>query len=120
MKFCDQRTHLVGALLTGILMLASCGGDGSVAPDSDGTKQNSPKFQQGATQIISTIGEVTVFDKGRSGSRTISLTDGRSPRTNEALGSGTRIRTGPYSEAILLFSNGSYATLGPESDLLID
>jgi hypothetical protein len=120
MKFCDQRTHLVGALLTGILMLASCGGDGSVAPDSDGTKQNSPKFQQGATQIISTTGEVTVFDKGRSGSRTISLTDGRNPRTNEALGSGTRITTGPYSEAILLFSNGSYATLGPESDLLID
>ena len=117
----DSKNLFICALLAGVLVFASCGGDEEETLSDDLKDKAKPaKFQQGATQVISITGKVTVFDRGRSSSTTPSNTIGRKVQVNESIGSGSRITTGQNSEVTLLFSSGSFATLGPNSDLLID
>ena len=113
MKGFNAQGCLVGSLLAGALMLASCGG-GSKPKAVPGA------FQKGATLIVSVTGKVEVSIPGQSTSMLISSADVENPGDTRAHGPGTRIKTGPDSEVILLLSNGTSATLGSGSDLLVD
>lgn len=113
MKGFNAQGCLVGSLLAGALMLASCGG-GSKPKAVPGA------FQKGATLIVSVTGKAELFPPGQSTSMLISSADVENPGDTRAHGPGTRIKTGPDSEVILLLSNGTSATLGSGSDLLVD
>ncbi|MFP6855048.1 MAG: FecR domain-containing protein [Opitutales bacterium] len=122
MKISAPKHTLLGAMLAGFLALASCGSedDEKTAPVETKPLTEPTQSPMGAALIISTKGEVLVFGQGRSDSREQSFEDGRIPQPKEAINPGSRITTGKDAEVTLLLSNGASATLGPDSDLLID
>lgn len=80
--------------------------------------EESDKFQKGATIVASVTGEVSIIDPPAS--KDSNSSSRYSAKENDVLPPGTQVQVGAGSEAILLFSNGTTATVGANTKILIE
>ncbi len=78
--------------------------------------------KKGATIIVPVTGQVTVSDPASPDSKSSSEPprSKRPAKANEVLLPGSQIRTGEKSEAILIFGSGATATMGANTNVLIE
>jgi N-acetylneuraminic acid mutarotase len=85
--------------------------------------EESNQFRKGATIVVSVTGEVSIIEpvsKDSNSSTKSPDSAKRVAKANDVLVPGVKVHTGSDSEVILLFSNGTLATLGPMSEVLVE
>ena len=79
--------------------------------------EESDEYHKGATIVAFVSGEVSLIEQS---SHAPNGSLGRPAKANDVLPPGCQVHTGANSEVILLFSNGTTATVGANTQMLVE
>ncbi|MFP6886032.1 MAG: FecR family protein, partial [Opitutales bacterium] len=85
--------------------------------------EESDEYHKGATIVAFVSGEVSLIEPSRHASNAAAESLGptkRPAKANDVLPPGCQVHTGANSEVILLFSNGTIATVGANTQMLVE